>query len=188
MLRREAAGVAVAPSHGWIAAPPPAPLRNGRADGSFTAVASVLTDLVESYGVSGHEWSVRRAVLASLPAWARERAVVDDIGNITVEAGPQGACDRLHGSHGRSGLRDRVDCARRHGDARGSRGRGGVGVGRAIGACPLRPAGRAQYRLRPWQRHQPALEVRVRSSLPRRHRCAACTAFAGLLPHTRTLA
>ena len=40
--------------------------------------------------MSGHEWSVRRAVLASLPAWARERAIVDDIGNIMVEAGPQG--------------------------------------------------------------------------------------------------
>jgi hypothetical protein len=50
----------------------------------------VLTDFVERHGVSAHEWSVRRAVLASLPAWARERAVVDDIGNIMVEAGPQG--------------------------------------------------------------------------------------------------
>ena len=53
-------------------------------------VASLLSDLVERHAVSGHEWSVRRAVLAALPAWARERAVVDDIGNITVEAGPQG--------------------------------------------------------------------------------------------------
>jgi putative aminopeptidase len=86
----QAAGVAVAPSHGWISAPPPAPLRTGRADASFTGTASVLTDLVERHGVSAHEWSVRRAVLASLPAWARERAVVDDIGNIMVEAGPQG--------------------------------------------------------------------------------------------------
>ena len=43
------------------------------------------------------------------------RAVVDDIGNIMVEAGPQGACHRLHGSHGRSGLRDRVDCPGRDG-------------------------------------------------------------------------
>jgi putative aminopeptidase FrvX len=60
------------------------------AQGSFTQVASVLTDLVERHAVSGHEWSVRRAVLESLPAWARQRAVVDDIGNITVEAGPQG--------------------------------------------------------------------------------------------------
>jgi putative aminopeptidase FrvX len=33
---------------------------------------------------------VRRAVLESLPAWARERAIVDDIGNIIIEAGPDG--------------------------------------------------------------------------------------------------
>ena len=84
------AGLANAPSHGWIAAPPPAPLRINRADAAFTEVASVLSDFVERHGVSGHEWSVRRAVLAALPSWARERAVVDDIGNITVEAGPPG--------------------------------------------------------------------------------------------------
>jgi putative aminopeptidase FrvX len=86
----QAAGLAVAPNHGWIAAPPPAPLRTERADGAFKELTSVLTDLVTRYGVSGHESSVRRAVLGSLPAWARERAVVDDVGNITVEAGPQG--------------------------------------------------------------------------------------------------
>ena len=49
----------------------------------------MLTDLVELHGVPGHEWSVRRYVLESLPAWARERAVVDDIGNVWVEAGPE---------------------------------------------------------------------------------------------------
>ena len=86
----QAAGLAVAPNHGWIAAPPPAPLRTERADGAFKELTAVLTDLVTRYGVSGHESSVRRAVLASLPAWARERAVVDDVGNITIEAGPQG--------------------------------------------------------------------------------------------------
>ena len=86
-----AAGVAVTPGVPWIAAPPPAPWRSGQAPGSFAHTISMLTDLVERYGVSGHEWSVRRAVLESLPAWARERAVVDDIGNITVEAGPRGA-------------------------------------------------------------------------------------------------
>ncbi len=86
----QAAGVAVAPSPVWIAAPPPAPLLTSRAGGSFTDVAAVLTDLVERHGVSAHEWSVRRAVLSSLPAWARERAVVDDIGNVMVEAGPPG--------------------------------------------------------------------------------------------------
>ncbi len=85
-----AAGLAAAPSRGWVAAPSRAALRTNGADGSFNEVSSVLSDLVERYGVSGHEWSVRRAVLASLPAWARDRAVVDDIGNIMVEAGPQG--------------------------------------------------------------------------------------------------
>lgn len=86
----KAAGLAAAPSHAWVSAPAQAPFRTDRADGLLTSVASALTDLVERHGVSAHEWSVRRAVLAALPAWARGRAVVDDIGNITVEAGPQG--------------------------------------------------------------------------------------------------
>jgi len=84
-----AAGLATVPSHAWVAAPPPAPLKVDRADAAFSQVASVLSDLAMRHGVSGHEWSVRRAVLAALPVWARERAVVDDIGNITVEAGPE---------------------------------------------------------------------------------------------------
>jgi len=85
-----AAGLAAVPSHGWVPAPPPAALKIDRADAAFSQVASLLSDLADRHAVSGHEWSVRRAVLAALPAWARERAVVDDIGNITVEAGPQG--------------------------------------------------------------------------------------------------
>jgi putative aminopeptidase FrvX len=84
-----AAGLDDAPDN-WVAAPSRAALRTVGADDSFSRVSSVLSDLVERHGVSGHEWSVRRAVLASLPAWARERAVVDDIGNIMIEAGPQG--------------------------------------------------------------------------------------------------
>ena len=85
-----AAGLAAGPSIRWVAAPPAAAFRIDRSDGAFSDLSSVLTDLVERAAVSGHEWSVRRAVLTSLPAWARERAVVDDIGNIMVEAGPQG--------------------------------------------------------------------------------------------------
>ena len=54
---------------------------------AFAASAAVLTGLVERPGVSAHEWSVRRAVLEALPAWARERAAVDDIGNIMVTPG-----------------------------------------------------------------------------------------------------
>jgi putative aminopeptidase FrvX len=73
----------------WVGAPPREPLRTAHVDGSLDRVARVLTDLVERHGVPGHEWAVRRYVLESLPAWARERAVVDDIGNVMVEAGPE---------------------------------------------------------------------------------------------------
>ncbi len=86
----KAAGVAMAPNPAWIAAPARTPLRTNHVDATLAEPAATLTDLVERAAVSGHEWSVRRAVLAALPAWARERAVVDDIGNIMVEAGPQG--------------------------------------------------------------------------------------------------
>ncbi|MGE0864252.1 MAG: M20/M25/M40 family metallo-hydrolase [Vicinamibacterales bacterium] len=85
-----AAGVSMPAAHTWVAAPAQAPLLTGHADASFGETATALTGLVDRYGVSGHEWSVRRAVLEALPAWARERAVVDDIGDITVEAGPEG--------------------------------------------------------------------------------------------------
>lgn len=39
-------------------------------------------------GVAGHEHHVRSAVLAALPAWARQRAIVDSIGNVVVAMGP----------------------------------------------------------------------------------------------------
>lgn len=72
----------------WVAAPAPAPLREGHFDDDVAGIAEVLTDLVERYGVPGHEWSVRRYVLENLPEWAQERAVVDDVGNVWVAAGP----------------------------------------------------------------------------------------------------
>lgn len=84
------AALNVAQRPAWIAAPSPAPLRVPAGDGTLSAVESLLRDLVDRHGVSGHEWSVRRAVLEALPRWARDLAVVDDMGNIVVEAGPQG--------------------------------------------------------------------------------------------------
>ena len=86
----EAIGVSVAQNMRWIAAPQPAALRVSPLDKALGDIAKVLTDLVQRHAVSGHEWSVRRAVLEALPGWARERAVVDDVGNIMVEAGPPG--------------------------------------------------------------------------------------------------
>jgi putative aminopeptidase len=85
-----AAGLGGATRPRWVAAPAAAALRTDRADRAFNELSSILTDLTERHAVSGHEWSVRAAVLASLPAWARERAIVDDVGNVMVEAGPQG--------------------------------------------------------------------------------------------------
>lgn len=72
----------------WASAPPPAALRSGHFDRSVSEVAGILTDLVEIHAVPGHEWEVRRYVLEALPEWARQRAVVDDIGNVWVAAGP----------------------------------------------------------------------------------------------------
>jgi putative aminopeptidase FrvX len=72
----------------WAAAPDREGLRADAMDSESTPIAETLTELVELHGVPGHEWAVRRFVLEGLPAWARERAVVDDIGNIMVEAGP----------------------------------------------------------------------------------------------------
>jgi putative aminopeptidase FrvX len=90
LLRAGTRALGVAYSTGrWASAPAPAPLRTNHADPAIARVADVLTNLVERYAVSGHEWSVRRYVLESLPAWARERAVVDGIGDIMVEAGPE---------------------------------------------------------------------------------------------------
>ncbi|HKJ03357.1 MAG TPA: M20/M25/M40 family metallo-hydrolase, partial [Longimicrobiales bacterium] len=84
-----AAGVRPAMARAWTPAPAPAPLRTEPIDDDLAPTDVLLTQLVERYGVSGHEWAVRRLVLESLPEWARRRAVVDDIGDIMVEAGPE---------------------------------------------------------------------------------------------------
>jgi putative aminopeptidase FrvX len=85
----DAIDVDVSPRFSWVLAPEPPEPRSGHFDPSLAEVAQLLTELVERHGVPGHEWAVRRHVLEALPSWARERAVVDDIGNIWVEAGPE---------------------------------------------------------------------------------------------------
>jgi putative aminopeptidase FrvX len=87
----EAAGLEAAGEIHWVTAPPPRPPVAEFVDLDTANVASLLDDLTDLYAVSGHEASVRRYVLEALPGWARERAVVDDIGNVVVEAGPAGA-------------------------------------------------------------------------------------------------
>lgn len=89
MAGSSALGMSLGPNQPWAAAPARRAFRTDGMDASLEPVARLLTELVERHGVPGHEWSVRRHVLESLPEWARARAVVDDIGNIMVEAGPE---------------------------------------------------------------------------------------------------
>ncbi|HEX7090115.1 MAG TPA: M20/M25/M40 family metallo-hydrolase [Longimicrobiales bacterium] len=67
-----------------VAEPPPAPA----GDDSLATVAALLARLSDIPGVSGHEAAVREAVLAALPDWARERAVVEPSGTIVLALGP----------------------------------------------------------------------------------------------------
>lgn len=79
----------------WVAAPAQAqeinndPARFGphpqRA--RLLAIGQTLDALAETYAVPRHEGGVRQRVLEALPAWARDRAQVDDIGNLFVEFG-----------------------------------------------------------------------------------------------------
>ncbi|MGE3274987.1 MAG: M20/M25/M40 family metallo-hydrolase [Vicinamibacterales bacterium] len=48
----------------------------------------LLGELIETYGVSGHEAPVREVVLAHMPSWAKP--TVDDGGNVTVTFGSGG--------------------------------------------------------------------------------------------------
>lgn len=85
-----AAGLEFDPATPWTPAPAPTPERSDHASPDLTPTSELLDALVDLYAVSGHEADVRSTVLAALPPWARERAVVDDIGNVVVEAGPPG--------------------------------------------------------------------------------------------------
>jgi len=73
----------------WILAPVSNSFINKPYDRAYSQTSTLLEELANAYGVSGHEWSVRRQVLESLPDWARDRAMVDDLGNIVIEMGPE---------------------------------------------------------------------------------------------------
>jgi putative aminopeptidase FrvX len=47
----------------------------------------ILEELLLSVGVSGREEQVRETILAQLPAWARDAAVIDAMGNVIVTVG-----------------------------------------------------------------------------------------------------
>ncbi len=55
---------------------------------SYDNVEKQFFALADLPGVPGHEWRVREAIRAALPAWARSSATVDTAGNLIVSAGP----------------------------------------------------------------------------------------------------
>lgn len=57
----------------------------------YGTIERVFMKLADLHGVAGHEQAVRDAVLAELPQWARDRAEVDEIGNVIVAVGPDRA-------------------------------------------------------------------------------------------------
>jgi putative aminopeptidase FrvX len=83
-----AAAVTLPPDAPWTPAPGRRALLSRAHRPGPAAIAGTLTDLVELHAVSGHEWTVRRYILEHLPRWARDVAVVDDIGDIMVAVGP----------------------------------------------------------------------------------------------------
>ena len=70
-----------------LPAPAVAPPTTARHD-ALSGVADLLARLTDTYAVSGHESAMRDAVLAELPAWAREKTVVDSAGNLVLALGP----------------------------------------------------------------------------------------------------
>ena len=68
--------------------PTVAPATTTRHDAQSGA-ADLLARLTDVYAVSGHEAAMRDAVLAELPAWARDKAVTDSAGNLVLAIGPE---------------------------------------------------------------------------------------------------
>jgi len=55
---------------------------------SLSRAAALLASLAVIPGVPRHEWRVRDAIRAALPAWARARAVTDSSGDLILAMGP----------------------------------------------------------------------------------------------------
>ena len=62
----------------------PKPTKEGGIGGDRGSGSSLLQDLVEAYGASGHEGAVREKVKQLLPEWARAKATTDAAGNLVL--------------------------------------------------------------------------------------------------------
>jgi putative aminopeptidase FrvX len=55
---------------------------------AYESIERTFASLVDLAGVPGHEWRVRDAITAALPAWAKATATTDTAGNLMVAIGP----------------------------------------------------------------------------------------------------
>lgn len=85
----DAAGVTLAAGAPWAGLTIDSARALSRRGGTLGEIERQWMALADLPGVAGHEGRVREAVLASLPAWARTRAVVDSAGNVIVGMGPE---------------------------------------------------------------------------------------------------
>jgi putative aminopeptidase FrvX len=84
-----AAGGADASVNAWVApAIDTVRARVPRRD-AYDAIERTFTSLADLPAVPGHEFRVRDAIAAMLPAWAKAIAVTDTAGNLIVSAGPE---------------------------------------------------------------------------------------------------
>lgn len=80
----------------WLPAPMQAPVLNhnpdrwgqGESAARLQEIERQLDQVAERSAVPGHEGPIRNIIYNALPAWARELAQVDDMGNMWVEFGP----------------------------------------------------------------------------------------------------
>jgi putative aminopeptidase FrvX len=89
---QRAAGVSGTAPNAWATIPrrrrASAAIDTPPAGDMHAGTVRLLATLADLPGVPTHEWRVRDAIRAALPAWARDRAVVDSVGNLIVSAGP----------------------------------------------------------------------------------------------------
>ena len=83
-----AGGVTLPNGAPWVATGIDTARALSRRAGNAGEIERLWMSLADLPGVAGHEAPVRALVLASLPAWAKSRAVVDSAGNVIVAMGP----------------------------------------------------------------------------------------------------
>ncbi len=88
LLRWVSDAAGVTPPASWTRLPADTVRRLAARHDEHGEIESRFMTLADLPGVPGHEWRVRDAIMAALPAWARERATIDTAGNLVVVAGP----------------------------------------------------------------------------------------------------